>query len=427
MNILILCNKSPFPPNEGGPMAMNSIVTGLIEAGHQVKVMAFNSEKYHVNLKDIPAEYKRKTRIELIDVDLRINKIKAFKNLFTEESYHVQRFISKAFAKHLVKVLKEEKFDIVQLEMIYMAPYIDTIRAHSDAKIVLRTHNVEHQIWERIAKKEILLLKRLYIKHLARTLKKYELSVIDKVDGIAAITYTDAAFFRGITATPVIDIPYGIDVDKFIPKYETNKKPSFYHIGSMNWRPNEEAIKWFLSEVWDKINERVPNARIYLAGRNMPKWLEKTKKKGVSVVGEVPDAQEFVKQHDVAVVPLLSGSGIRIKIIESMALGKAVITTLVGAEGIQYTEFEDIIIAENVPKMVEAVCRLYNHPEEAEVLGRNARRLVEELYDNKKIINRLLIFYKEIMSERVITELKGLVENADERWNTADERFETGD
>lgn len=407
MNILILCNKSPFPPNEGGPMAMNSIVTGLLEAGHQVKVMAFNSEKYHVNLKDIPAEYKKKTGIELIDVDLRINKIKAFKNLFTEESYHVQRFISKAFARRLVKVLKEEKFDIVQLEMIYMAPYIDTIRAHSDAKIVLRTHNVEHQIWERIAKKEILLLKRLYIKHLARTLKKYELSVIDKVDGIAAITYTDAAFFRGITATPVIDIPYGIDVDKFIPKYETNKKPSFYHIGSMNWRPNEEAIKWFLTEVWDKINGRVPNARLYLAGRNMPKWLKRLKKKGVSVVGEVPDAQEFVKQHDVAVVPLLSGSGIRIKIIESMALGKAVITTLVGAEGIQYTEFEDIIIAENVPKMVEAVCRLYNHPEEAEVLGRKARKLVEELYDNKKIINRLLIFYDEIMSERRITELKG--------------------
>ena len=129
----------------------------------------------------------------------------------------------------------------------------------------------------------------------------------------------------------------------------------------------------------------------------------------------MPDAQEFVKQHDVAVVPLLSGSGIRIKIIESMALGKAVITTIVGAEGIQYTEYEDIIIAENVPKMVEAVCRLYSHPEEAEVLGRNARKLVEELYDNKKIINRLLIFYKEIMSERMITELKGFVKNDDEK------------
>jgi len=405
MNILILCNKSPFPPSEGGPMAMNSIVTGLLEAGHQVKVMAFNSEKYHVNLEDIPSGYREKTRIEFIDINLRINKIKAFKNLFSDESYHVQRFISQAFTDRLTEVLSKEKFDIVQLEMIYMSPYIDTIRAHSDAKIVLRTHNVEHQIWERMAKKVVFLPKKLYIKHLARTLKNYELSVIDKVDGIAAITYKDAAFFRAITATPIIDIPYGVDVQKFIPKYEVNEKPSFYHIGSMNWRPNEEAIKWFMTEIWDKINERIPEARLYLAGRNMPKWIRKLKKKGITVIGEVPDAQEFVKQHDVAVVPLLSGSGIRIKIIESMALGKAVITTIVGAEGIQYTEYEDIIIAENVPKMVEAVCRMYNHPEEAEQMGRKARKLVEELYDNKKIINRLLIFYDEIKSEKTITEL----------------------
>ena len=93
----------------------------------------------------------------------------------------------------------------------------------------------------------------------------------------------------------------------------------------------------------------------------------------------------------------------RIKIIESMALGKTVITTLVGAEGIQYSEFENIIIAENVPKMVENISRLYNHPEEAEAIGLNARRLVEELYDNKKIINRLELFYNEITSKREIT------------------------
>ena len=93
----------------------------------------------------------------------------------------------------------------------------------------------------------------------------------------------------------------------------------------------------------------------------------------------------------------------RIKIIESMALGKTVITTLVGAEGIQYTEFDNIIIADNVPKMVENICRLYKHPEEAEAIGLNARRLVEDLYDNKKIISRLEIFYDEIRSKREIT------------------------
>ena len=229
------------------------------------------------------------------------------------------------------------------------------------------------------------------------------MGILDKVDGIAAITITDAAYFRRVTATPVIDLPFGVDISKFSPVFEVADKPTFYHIGSMNWMPNEEAIKWFLKNVWDEVQKRVPEAKLYLAGRNMPKWLLKTKKKNVVVVGEVPDAHEFVNNHNVAVVPLLSGSGMRIKIIESMALGKTVITTLVGAEGIQYTEFEDIIIADNVPKMVENICRLYEHPEEAEAIGLNARRLIEEVYDNKKIINRLEIFYNELKSKREIT------------------------
>ena len=403
MNILMLCNKSPFPPSEGGPMAMNSIVTGLLEAGHNVRILAFNSNKYHIEKDSIPQEYRRQTKIDFVDIDLSIKIVEAFKNLFSDESYHVKRFLSKEFTNKLEKILKKDRFDIVQLETIYMAPYIDTIREHSKAKIVLRAHNVEHKIWERIAKKTFFFAKRWYLRHLIRTLRTFEMSILDKVDGIAAITTTDASFFRRVTATPVIDIPFGVDIEKFDPVFEVGNAPTFYHIGSMNWMPNEEGIKWFLNNAWDEVLERVPKAKLYLAGRNMPKWLQKTRKKNVVVVGEVPDAHEFVNQHNVAVVPLLSGSGMRIKIIESMALGKTVITTLVGAEGIQYSEFENIIIAENVPKMVENISRLYNHPEEAEAIGLNARRLVEELYDNKKIINRLELFYNEITSKREIT------------------------
>ena len=131
---------------------MNSIITGLLEAGHQVKILAVNSEKFHVKESDIPEEYKRKTGIELIDVDLRVRPMKAFANLFTKKSYHVERFVSKTFKERLIEVLKHEHYDVVQLEMLFMAPYVEDIRAHSKAMIVLRAHNVEHKIWERIAK-----------------------------------------------------------------------------------------------------------------------------------------------------------------------------------------------------------------------------------------------------------------------------------
>lgn len=384
---------------------MNSIITGLTEAGHTVKVMAFNSNKHHIDADSIPEDYRKNTRIEFIGIDLRIKPLEAFKNLFSNESYHVKRFVSEEFKERLINVLKKERFDIVQLEMIYMTPYIDTIREYSKATIVLRAHNIEHKIWERIAKKTIFFAKRWYINHLVRTLRNYEMSVLDKVDGIAAITITDAGYFRRITATPVIDLPFGVDINKFDPVFEVGEKPTFYHIGSMNWMPNEEGIKWFLNNVWDEVSSRIPDAKLYLAGRNMPRWLIRTKKNNVVIAGEVPDAHEFVNGHNIAIVPLFSGSGMRIKIIESMALGKTVITTLVGAEGIQYSELDNIIIADNKPKMVENICRLYQHPEEAEAIGLNARRLIEEIYDNKKIIDRLVIFYNELRSNRKITVL----------------------
>ncbi len=396
MKILLLCNKPPYPASEGGPMAMNSIITGLLDAGHHVKILAVNSEKFNVKENDIPEDYKKKTGIELIDVDLSVKPMNAFLNLFTKKSYHVERFISDDFKARLIEVLDKEQFDIVQLEMLYMAPYVDVIRAHSKAMIVLRAHNVEHKIWERIAKETQSPLKRWYINHLAKTLKEYELNALETVDGIAAITRKDAAFFRKYSSKPVIDIPFGVYPEEFTPKYEIEGKPKFYHIGSMNWMPNEEGIRWFINEVLPKTVEKVYDFVYHLAGRNMPEWLTTMKDPHIDVVGEVPDAKAFVSNNDVAIVPLLSGSGIRIKIIESMAMGKTVITTRVGAEGILYDEDVNIIIAENKAKMVEAIRSINENPQIAVKIGQAARRLVEETYDNRKIIARLLMFYEQI-------------------------------
>ncbi len=403
MKILILCNKPPYPALEGGPMAMNSIITGLLNAGHQVKILAVNSQKYHVSMDDIPEDYQKRTGIELIDVDLRIKPLQALKNLFTNKSYHVERFISKDFTNRLIEVLKEDIYDVIQLETLFMTPYVETIRKYTKAMVVLRAHNVEHVIWQRIAKGTRFFLKRAYINHLAKTLRDYELSAITQVDGIAAITRKDAAFFRKYCATTTIDIPYGVYPDAFTPSFEIGDKPTFYHIGSMNWMPNEEGIQWFIEECLDAVIAKTPDFVYHLAGRNMPEWLKELHNPHVDVIGEVADAKTFVSNHNVAIVPLLSGSGIRIKIIESMALGKTVITTRVGAEGILFEEDKNIIIAENKAKMVEAIRRINENPAMAVEIGKAARKLVEESYDNQKITERLLLFYEQIKPSSKIT------------------------
>lgn len=395
LDILFICNKSPWPPREGGPIAMNNMIEGLAAAGHRIKVLALNTNKYAVNPDDIPEEYREKTGIELVYIDLSINPVEAFLNLFSSKSYHVERFKSSAFEQKLTEILSSVTFDIVQIELVYMSSYINTIRKHSTAKIVLRAHNIEHLIWERLASSETNPLKKKYLGHLATTLRNYELGILDSYDGIVPITKKDGRFFNDNTKIPVFPVSFGINTDKVSPK--GNSEQALFHIGAMNWLPNEEGIRWFIEKVWPMVHDELPEATVYLAGRAMPGWLSTLNEPGVNVVGEVDDAFQFIGSKSISIAPLLSGSGIRIKIIESMAMAKAVIATTIGAEGINYTDGEDIMIADSPEDFARAVRILYTDPEKSKTMGMKARKLIEEQHNTKKIIERLVKFYREIL------------------------------
>ncbi|MBU1010330.1 MAG: glycosyltransferase family 4 protein [Bacteroidetes bacterium] len=397
MKILFLCNKSPWPAREGGPIAMNSLIEGLIEAGHQVKVLAVNSDKYKVDAQDIPEDYRSKTAIELEYIDLNIKPFDAFINLFTRKSYHVKRFISPAFRTRLISILSEQHFDVVQLETVFMAPYVSDIRKYSKAVVVLRAHNVEHLIWKRLSVKTRNPLRRFYLRHLSRTLEQYEISVLDQFDGIAAITRKDASFFRGLCTTPVIDIPFGLKPAAFDSGKDQPDWPGLFHIGSMNWMPNEEGIRWFLEKVWPLVQQAHPGLGVHLAGRYMPSWLVSGYRPNVHVVGEVESARAFILSKSVAVVPLLSGSGIRIKIIEAMALGRTVITTSIGAEGINYTDGKNILIADSPGNFARAISKCVDNKAFSLSVGASARLLIEESYDIRKITGRLAAFYQAVV------------------------------
>ncbi|MEI6681462.1 MAG: glycosyltransferase family 4 protein [Bacteroidota bacterium] len=396
MKILFLCNKSPWPPREGAPMAMNMLIEGLLEAGHEVKVLAVNSFKYNISIDDIPAGYRERTGIELLDVDLRIKPADAFFNLFTTESYHVKRFISAAFRKRLQAILLETTYDIVQLETLFMCPYIDTIRRYSAAKIVLRAHNIEHRIWQRIAGETRNPVKKWYLRHLAMTLKTYEEHIVTRVDGVAAITPTDEKYFRKLQ--PVCTaIAFGVDPEKYPVHPGQVEYPSLFSLGSMNWIPNVEGIKWFLLNVWPDIHEQFPDLKYYLAGREMPAWMRKLNLPNVVVLGEIRDAAEFISSKAVMIVPLFSGSGIRIKIIEGMAAGKTIISTSLGAEGIAYTNQENILIANAPCEFFDMISLSIADKRLFEKIGKQARTLIQTQYLPQKLVQNLLGFYQQLV------------------------------
>ncbi|MCF8232284.1 MAG: glycosyltransferase family 4 protein [Bacteroidales bacterium] len=402
MKVLFICNKSPYPRYEGGPIAMNRLIEGMLDKGHEVKVLAINSQKYQVNIHEVPKAYREKTGLELHFLDLSIKPFAAFKNLFTKRSYHVERFISKDFEERIVRILEENEFDIIQFETLYMAPYIETIRSLTNAPIILRAHNIEHQIWERVRKTTANPLKKFYLGHITRTLKRYEINSLSKFDGIAAITTRDAEQIKEFDEQArVTDIPFGIYPGAFkVASLEESEFPSLFHIGSMNWMPNEEGIKWFVDEVWPMVHRQVPEVTLYLAGRHMPPWLKNLHKDKIEVVGEVDSAESFMASKGVMIVPLLSGSGIRIKIIEGMAAGKPVVSTGIGAEGIECNSGKDILLADSPEGFADSVVALLQDKQKAIEIGQNARRLIEEKYDNAAIVGKLETFYRKIMAEK---------------------------
>jgi glycosyltransferase involved in cell wall biosynthesis len=395
MKIFVICNKSPYPAKEGGPIAMDSMIQGLINDGHQVKVLAINTNKYNIPIGDIPENYKKNTGIELAYIDLSIKPIAAFLNLFTNKSYHVERFISKGFEQKIIEILKQEDFDIIQFETLYITPYIESIRKHSNAKIILRAHNIEHLIWQRVASQTRNPIKKFYLKHLAKTLKKYEINALSQFDGIASITKKDATYFKKHTHTPVIDISFGIDLHGFPAQKKDFEFPSLFHIGAMNWIPNLEGINWFLKNAWPAIHKEFPELKFYLAGREMPKQLSTANYPNVEIVGEVESATTFIQSKGIMIVPLLSGSGIRIKIIEGMTLGKAIISTAIGAEGINFENGKNIMIADDPKTFNDAVRKCLQDFKFTQDLGQNARKLIEEDHDNQKIMKRLVSFYRK--------------------------------
>jgi len=399
MKILQICSKIPFPPKDGGSIAMNILTHGLINAGNTVHVLAVNTPKHFIKDDDIDPVYRKKTSYRSVFIDTSIKPVDAILNLFSSESYNIIRFYSKDFEKVLIERLQSEAYDVIQLETLWVTPYVDVIRKYSKAKIVLRSQNVEYMIWERLAADAANPLKKMYLKLLAGRLKKYELSLLNKYDAIATITELDTVVFKKMGCTiPVIHVPFGIDLEKYKMDDSALEKPSVFHIGAMDWRPNADGINWFLKNVWLDVVAKNPSVKLYLAGRNMPDWLMNLKMENVVIEGEVPDSHAFINSRSVMIVPLTSGGGMRVKIIEGMAFGKTIISTAVGAEGIEYEKGVNLLIANTESEFVDAIDNCLNNTSFSDSLGKNARALVEAKYDNQIICNKLSAFYLSLLN-----------------------------
>lgn len=397
MRILQLMNKVPWPPKDGGAIACLNMTKGFSMLGHEVTVLSMNTSKHHIRIKDMSTDLRSKADFRFVEVPASINWLEAVFNLmFSRLPYNAQRFISDDFSNELAKLLHEKTFDVVQLEGLYLCPYIPVIRKYSDALIAYRAHNIEYEIWERTA---ILSdgLRSKYLKNLSNRIKHFEESYLNSYDLLVPITDRDGAILDKLGNTkPRHTSQTGIDFASLVPTAKKLEFPSLFHIGALDWAPNQEGLIWFFDHCWAKIRERCPDVKFYLAGRNAPDWFErKIKRSGVEYLGEINDAYDFINSKAIMVVPLFSGSGMRIKIIEGMSLGKPIVTTEIGTEGIPTTNGENIMIANDAGQFVEEVVNLVNDRELADRIGKNAIGFIQEKFDNLSQAEALIEFYKK--------------------------------
>lgn len=398
LKILQIANKAPFPPQDGGSIAVYNMAKGIIQNGVELHLTAINTSKHFKPDKEVPAEFKRNSHYQTIPKNTNTSLAGAFLNLFSSQSYFVSRFCFRAMEEALVKKLNETTFDTIQLEGVFMGCYIDILRKHSDAKIVLRAHNVETTIWERHIANEKSGLKKKYLAMQCERLRKFETDVARKVDAIVSITDIDKTYFQKLVpGKPVYTCITGVNTDYYKkPGDRSLKQKTIFYFASMDWMPNQEAVEWFLANCWKKIYSEVKDCKLVIAGKNMPQRFIKLNEPNVQVISNVANSKDFYNAHDILIVPLLSGSGLRIKIIEGMSYGKAIVSTRIGAEGIPVTHGENILLADTPDDFSAAVIDLLRNDNKRHALEEKAQKFAETHFDNKRVVAGLIDFYKSL-------------------------------
>jgi glycosyltransferase involved in cell wall biosynthesis len=382
---LILTNRVPFPPNSGYPIVVYNTIKGLLSQGVAISLFSLNVSKHKVDVDDIYDPIFEQINFHSYHVDTDVNVWGAFFNIFSNQSYNVSRFYDDDAARILENMLRENEFDIIQFEGLFVVPYLDLVKENSKAKLIYRAHNIEFDVWERLAARERFTPRRKYLEFLSRRLKVYEKEQINRFHQVFAISEPDRQnILQFGCQTKLAVFPVAVDFEQYKVDLSKTSFPTLFHLGAMDWRPNKEKLSGEL--------------RFYIAGKNMQRQFFGYDSDNLIVEGEVFDAVEFMNSKAIMIVPLLSGSGMRVKIIEGMAMQKCIIATSMAAEGINYEHGKDILIADTPDEFYRSILQCITQPHRWREIGEQARKTVERDHDIHGNAKRMLEIYTALIN-----------------------------
>lgn len=393
LRILQITNRIPFPLNDGGTIATYNVTYYLNKAGHKVTMASLNTKK-HFQEKSVLSDIA-----EMHDciLDTAVSPFGLIRGIFEKMPYNVKRFQSANFENLLIELLSKKTFDIIQVEGSYMGLYVPILKKHSTAKIILRSHNIEHEIWERMAQNESNSLKKWYFNMLSKKIKQFENKSMHAFDAIVAITDRDSMYYSasGYKGNLFV-INAGANLDIFVPNSEKEVPMSLCFLAGLDWMPNKQGLDWFISEIWPVLSQKYSALTLHIAGKAMPESYYELQNRQLVVHGMVPDAVDYLQKYEIFLVPLLSGGGMRLKVVEGMALAKCIVSTSIGAEGVDYTAMQDIVIADTPTEWINQISYLIENPSKRIAIGQNAYQLSQKKYNWKNLVDAFIDVYYQV-------------------------------
>ncbi|OED37049.1 hypothetical protein AB833_25045 [Chromatiales bacterium (ex Bugula neritina AB1)] len=350
--------------------------------------------------------------IEVQTVPVAINQKKQFKRVYqlvslvSSKPYQYQQYYSAAMQKAIDDRLTRHSYDTLMVEFSQMGYY----RFNSPIPMYVDQHNVEYEIMKRTYETENNFLRKLLASSEYRKYKKQEIENCLKFDSCLTTSARDAEILKEQAPSIAYHvIPNGVDSEFFKPVSTpahpsvVNKPPVVLFTGTISYYPNTEGIIWFHRNVWPLLKEKQPDATLCIAGKGPPTEIRQLAADdgSITVTGAVDDMRDYYAEATVVIVPLRVGGGTRLKILEGMAMGKAIVSTTVGAEGISHTDGKDILLRDTPKEFCEAVSELINDRDRRALMEAAGRTLVETQYDWKAVVSKLCDIFDAEKSQEI--------------------------
>jgi glycosyltransferase involved in cell wall biosynthesis len=391
MNLLFLSTKSPYPAKEGHTLRTYNLLK--YSAGNNN--IFFLTYFLSAEEKESFGELKKICR-QAFGFDLQVNKSVfllfwgLLKNLFSPLPFVCQKYRTKDMYAQIKLLMRQEKIDLVHVDMLPLMNYYELIK---DKPVVLVDHNVESLLLKRQVEHSANLFMKIFFWLQYLKLYKFEKEQISRAKCCVAVSEQDKNELKKMNPAAIVKVvPNGTDINYFRPDYPKNELNQLIFVGGLNWLPNLDGVTYFLEEIYPEVKKQTGEVDLIVVGKVKEGFKYKDM---VKQVGYVPDIRPFVNNAKVFIVPLRIGGGTRLKILDAMAMGKAIVSTSIGCEGLEATDGKQIIIKDNPCDFANAVVDLLSSSQKRMSLGENARRFVEDKYRWELIGEKMNRIYSE--------------------------------